>query len=217
MPSSSSARRPLHDLAIPPSLFPVVIESLGKCGCAEQARVVVEKPFGRDLLSAQELNRVLHSVFPENAVFRIDHYLGKEPVQNHLLEIVALSAMEAPIHGDKESVRDEKTKVLKSMKISGHHSVVRGQFEGYRDEDGVAPDSDVETFAALCFFIDSWRWAGVPFFGRQDSVEHQWRVTDQALAQSQPVEIDKPATWGPESAQWLIADFEGWRDPTAKS
>jgi glucose-6-phosphate 1-dehydrogenase len=209
------ARRPTHYLAIPPSLFGVVIRSLGRSGCARDARVVVEKPFGRDLESARELNAIVHEVFDEPSVFRIDHYLGKEPVQNllyfrfansfleplwnrnyvsavhvimaetfgvagrghfyeetgairdvvqnHLLQVVAFVAMEPPIAGDDESTRDEKVKVFKSMRPLRPEDVVCGQFRGYREEPGVAPDSAVETFAALSLEIDSWRWKGVPF------------------------------------------------------
>jgi glucose-6-phosphate 1-dehydrogenase len=210
--------RPLHYLAIPPSLFATVIEGLARVGAAANARVVVEKPFGRDLASAQGLNATLHQFFPEAAVFRIDHYLGKEAVQNllyyrfansflepiwnrnyveriqitmaekfgvqgrgkfyeeagairdvvqnHLLQVASLLAMEAPSGRGNEAVRDEKTQAFRSMQPLEPSDVVRGQFRGYRQEEGVAPDSDVETYAAVRLHIDSWRWAGVPVYIR---------------------------------------------------
>ena len=213
-----AARRPLHYLAIPPGLFATVVQGLDASGCARDARVVVEKPFGRDLASAQALNATLHEVFPEPAIFRIDHYLGKEAVQNlvyfrfantflepvwnrtyvdnvqitmaedfgvqgrgsfydevgairdviqnHLLQVVALLAMDAPIGNDPESIRAEKLRLFRAMQPLQPGHLVRGQFRGYRDEDGVAADSDVETFAALRLHIDTWRWAGVPFYIR---------------------------------------------------
>jgi glucose-6-phosphate 1-dehydrogenase len=214
----AGCQRPLYYLAIPPSLFATVVEGIARVGAATNARVVVEKPFGRDLTSAQALNVTLHQFFPESAIFRIDHYLGKEPVQNllyyrfansflepiwnrnyvdrvqitmaerfgvqgrgrfyeeagairdvvqnHLLEVASLLAMEAPSARGDEAVRDEKTQAFRSMLPLEASDVVRGQFRGYRKEEGVAPDSNVETFAAVRLRIDSWRWAGVPFYIR---------------------------------------------------
>jgi glucose-6-phosphate 1-dehydrogenase len=205
-------------LAIPPSAFPLVIESLEAVGLNQRGRVVVEKPFGRDLASAQELNRILHQSFPEERIFRIDHYLGKESVedllvfrfsntllepvwnrnyvrsvqvtmaetigvegrgsfydsvgalrdvvQNHLLQVVALLAIEPPVGADSSFLQDEKAKVFAAMQSIECEQLVRGQYDGYLDEPGVAANSTTETFAAARLYIDSWRWAGVPFYIR---------------------------------------------------
>ena len=214
----AAAARPAHYLAIPPALFDTVIQSLGAAGLAKDARVIVEKPFGRDLVSAIALDAAAHAVFPETSIFRIDHYLGKEAimnilyfrfansflepiwnrhhiasvqvtvaedfgigerggfyesagalrdvVQNHLFQIIALLAMEPPAFQGFAAVQNEKAGVFHAMRKLTADDVVRGQYEGYRAENGVARDSDVETFCALRLFIDSWRWAGVPWYLR---------------------------------------------------
>jgi glucose-6-phosphate 1-dehydrogenase len=213
-----NARRPAYYLAIPPSLFETVIKGLGAAKLADHARVIVEKPFGRDLASARELNRAARAVFPEDSIFRIDHFLGKEAImnilyfrfansflepiwnrnyvasvqitlserfgvgkrgafyesagclrdviQNHLFQVVALLAMEPPSGRDFGAVQTEKAKVFKAMRPLKANDMIRGQYEGYRDEPDVARRSDVETYCALRLFIDSWRWDGVPWYLR---------------------------------------------------
>ncbi|MEZ4374761.1 MAG: glucose-6-phosphate dehydrogenase [Polyangiaceae bacterium] len=212
------AKLPVHYLAIPPSLFPGVIAQLAESGCGKHARVIIEKPFGRDEESARKLNETIASAFPESAIFRIDHYLGKETVQNlvvlrfantfleplwnrhyvesvqitmaerfgvqgrgsfyeeagairdvvqnHLMQVVGFLAMEPPATTYNEALRDELVKVFRQVRPLGADDVVLGQFDGYREEKGVASDSKVETYAALRLRIDSWRWDGVPFFIR---------------------------------------------------
>jgi len=213
-----AAVRPVFYLAIPPSLFGVVASSLARSGMAEHARLVVEKPFGRDEASARALNATLHESFPEESVYRIDHFLGKEPVQNllyfrfantflepiwnasyverveitmaeafgvrergkfyeevgairdvfqnHLLQVLALVAMDAPRAGDGASIDAAKVAFLKAVRPLALTDVVRGQYRGYRSETGVAPDSNVETYVAARLAVDNPRWAGAPMLVR---------------------------------------------------
>ncbi len=230
-------------LATPPRFFPVIVQNLQKAGliykAAEQgpwSRVIIEKPFGRDLASARELNSIIREVLDESQTFRIDHYLGKETVQNilvfrfgnsifepiwnrkyidhvqitaaesigvegrgrfydptgvlrdivqnHLLQVLALCAMEPPVSFKADDIRDEKVQVFRSLRrIAGPNvarDVIRGQYRGYREEEGVAPDSRTPTYVAMRVMIDNWRWQGVPFYVRAGKGLAQ-RVTEVAV------------------------------------
>jgi glucose-6-phosphate 1-dehydrogenase len=216
----------IYYLATAPTLYGTAVEQLGRHGMADeshgQRRVIIEKPFGTDLASARKLNAVVHDVFGEHQVYRIDHYLGKETVQNllvlrfantifepiwnrnyidhveitvaeevdverrgeyydaagvirdmfqnHLLQLLMITAMEAPVHYEACAVRDEKVKVLHAIRpLAGpsvHHDTFRGQYRGYTAAEGVDPNSRTATFAAVKLWIDNWRWQGVPFYLR---------------------------------------------------
>lgn len=215
---TSDAACTVSYLAIPPGLFNEVVEGLASVGLNRRGRLVLEKPFGRDLQSATDLDAIVQQHFPENRVYRIDHFLGKEAVQNlmifrfsntvlepiwnrhyvrgvqitmaedfgvegrgsfydkvgtvrdvvqnHLLQVLALLAMEPPISESPDALRDERVKALRAIVTPSADDVVRGQYAGYRDEPGVTPDSDTETFTAMRLEVDSWRWAGVPWIIR---------------------------------------------------
>jgi glucose-6-phosphate 1-dehydrogenase len=242
-------------MAIPPTMFPTVAEQLASVGLNQRGRIVVEKPFGRDLASARELNRTLHAVFPEERIFRIDHYLGKEAVedllvfrfantllepvwnrnyvrsvqvtmsetigvegrgsfydsvgairdvlQNHLLQVVALLAMEPPAGSDSGFLQDEKAKVIAAMQPLDAKTMVRGQYVGYRDEPGVDPRSQVETFVAARFEIDSWRWAGVPWYVRVGKALEQ-DATEAVIELREPPRMLFDEAGGPAPERNLI-------------
>ena len=212
------AKRPLNYLAVPPSMFGVVADGIAKSSTAREARLVIEKPFGHDRATAKKLNAMLRKNFPEENIFRIDHFLGKEPVQNllytrfanpmfepiwnrqhvrsiqitmaedfgvetrarfydatganrdvlqnHLLQILAHVVMDPPTGEESEAMRDQKSSLLKAVRPIEPADVVRGQYRGYRESDGVRPGSTVETFIAVRLFIESWRWEGVPIYIR---------------------------------------------------
>jgi glucose-6-phosphate 1-dehydrogenase len=359
----AGAKRPLHYLAIPPSLFSTVAAQLSSTGCAENARLVIEKPFGRNRQTARELGELLQKYFPEENIFRIDHYLGKEPVQNivytrfanpvfepiwnrdyvhsiqitmaerfgvedrgrfydetgairdvlqnHMLQVLAILTMDPPTGEDHDAQRDQKVNLLKAVRPLTPGDVVRGQYIGYRDVAGVRPGSTVETYVAVRLAIENWRWAGTPIFiragkalpvtaaevmvefkrppretfaetvpissahlrfrlspdiaigmgvrvktpgetmvgqdvellltrqagadrppyqrllgdamngieelfARQDLIDAQWRIVDQALDDAAAPHDYTPGSWGPEEAQRLTAEAGGWRDPVVR-
>ena len=245
------ACRPTHYLTIPPAMFETMIKGLGDSDLSQQARLIVEKPFGRDLASTQELNRIALSAFPEQAIFRIDHFLGKEAImnilyfrfansflepiwnrnhiasvqitlsenfgvngrgafyetagclrdviQNHLFQIVALLAMEPPAYRSYGAVHGNTADVFRAMRPLTPEDMVRGQYEGYRQETGVAGNSDVETFCALRLFIDSWRWEGVPWYLRSGKclAETACEVVVQLKPPPQRLFADAAPTDGP--------------------
>jgi glucose-6-phosphate 1-dehydrogenase len=256
--------RRLFHLAIPPSAFETVVEQLTATGLSRRARVIIEKPFGTDLASARELNRVVHAGFDESEVFRIDHFLGKESVDNilafrfangmfepvwnrdhidhvqidvpetlsiegraafyegtgafrdmvvtHLFQVLGFIAMEPPTSLEPNALRIEKNKVFAAMKPLDPARVVRGQYEGYRSEPGVARRSQTETFAALEVEIDNWRWAGVPFFLRTGKSMAEDRQSISLAFREPPLRMFKlargqPATQRPNE---LMIEF---RDP----
>jgi glucose-6-phosphate 1-dehydrogenase len=250
-------------MAIPPTMFPTVAQSLASVGLNERGRIVVEKPFGRDLASAVELNAVLHTIFPEERIFRIDHYLGKESVedllvfrfsntllepvwnrnyvrsvqitmsetigvegrgsfydtvgairdvmQNHLLQVASLAAMEPPVGPEASYLQDEKAKVFAAMKPIDPAHLVRGQYVGYRDEPGVAADSTTETFAAARLEIDSWRWAGVPWFVRCGKALKR-PATEVVVEFREPPSLLFDEAGGPKPARNLVRFRLGSKD-----
>ncbi|GII57891.1 glucose-6-phosphate 1-dehydrogenase [Planotetraspora thailandica] len=250
-----SAQRPVFYLAIPPAVFGAVVQGIAGAGLAERGRVVVEKPFGHDLASARALNDTLRGVFAPDRIFRIDHYLGKEPVeglsvfrfgnrlfeplwnrehidniqvtvaesfgtqgragfydkvgatrdvlQNHVLQIVALLAMEPPAGSDPESFREAEVAVLRQVAPLSPDTTVRGQYAGYRDEPGVAPDSHVDTFVATRLTIDNPRWSGVPFFLRTGKLLPK-NATEVVVEFKQPQQTLIPASGSVEPAANLL-------------
>jgi glucose-6-phosphate 1-dehydrogenase len=257
------SQQAVYYMAIPPTAFPMVATSLAAIGLHDRGRIVVEKPFGRDLSSARELNATLHTVFPEERIFRIDHYLGKESVedllvfrfsntllepvwnrnyvhsvqitmaetigvegrgsfydsvgairdvvQNHLLQVVTLLAMEPPVGPESHYLQDEKAKVLAAMKPICCKHLARGQYAGYLSEPGVTPRSNVETFAAMKFEIESWRWAGVPFYARAGKALAA-AATEAVVVFKEPPRLLFDEAGGPKPARNLVRFRLGKRD-----
>ena len=253
----------VYYMAIPPDMYPTVAKALASVGLNERGRIVVEKPFGRDLHTAEELNRMLHEIFPEERIFRIDHYLGKEAVedllvfrfsnmlleplwnrnyvrsvqvtmaesigvegrgnfyegvgairdvlQNHLLQVVSLLAMEPPVDPHSSFLQDEKAKVLAAMEPIDPARTVRGQYIGYREEPGVDPHSTVETFVAAHLQIDSWRWAGVPWYVRAGKALAR-SVTEAVVELREPPQLLFDEKGGAPPARNLVRFRLGKRD-----
>jgi glucose-6-phosphate 1-dehydrogenase len=258
--------RSLFHLAVPPPAFPSVTTMLGVTGLAQDAKVIVEKPFGTDLASARALNETIHAVFDESRIFRIDHFLGKESVDNilalrfanglfepiwnrdhithvqidvpetiglegrarfyegtgafrdmivtHLIQVLGMVAMEPPVTLAAQPLRDEKAKVFEALRPIEPGHVVCGQYEGYRDEPGVAPDSQTETFAALRLEVDNWRWAGVPFYLRSGKNLAQRREVITLGLREPPLRMFRPRLreQEKEGGNKIVIDFgdPGW-------